>query len=159
MPVKKYIVALTEEERKILHEIINKDKHSVQKLKRAQALLLAEDSNYTDDMIAEKTCMSHCGLAQLRQRFVEEGFEATLGRKRKPGSGRSKKLGRADEARLIALVCSCKPDGKMRWSLRLLRDTWSTLPHTDAKMLSHETIRRTLKKMNLSLEWERASSL
>ena len=150
MSEKKYIVTLTEEERKILHEIINNGKHSALKLKRAQALLLAEDNNYTDAIIAKRTSMSHCGLARLRQRFVEEGFEVTL--KRKPGSGRYKKLGGADEARLIALVCSPKPEGKMRWSLRLLRDTWSTLSHTEAKIISHETIRRTLKKMNLSLD-------
>ena len=147
---KKYIVTLTEEERKILHEIINNGKHSVLKRKRAQALLLAGDSsNYTDNMIAERTSMSYIRIAKLRQRFVEEGFEVTL--KRKPGSGSSKKLGGADEARLISLVCSPKPEGRLRWSLRLLRDTWSSLSYTEAKMISHETIRRTLKKMNLSL--------
>jgi len=148
MPVKKYIVTLTGDERKILSEIISKGKHSAEKRKRAQALLLA-DENYTDDMIAERTGLSRRGLEQLRQRFVEEEFEVTLAGK--PRGHKPKKLGGKDEARLIALACSPKPDGRKHWSLRLLRDKWSTLAYTDEKNISHETIRRTLKKKSLSL--------
>ena len=148
MPAKRYIVTLTEDERKILKEIINKGKNSAEKRKRAQALLLAEE-NYTDDMIAERTGLSRRGLEQLRQRFVEEGFEVTLNGK--PRGHRSKKLGGADEARLIALVCSPKPDGRNRWSLRLLQSTWSTLAYTDVKEISHQTIHRILKKTKLNL--------
>jgi len=148
MPTKKYIVTLTEEEKEILRGIIKKGKHSAEKHKRAQALLLAEE-NYTDDMIAERTGLSRRGLEQLRQRFVEEGFEATI--EGKPRGHRPKVLGGEDEARLIALVCSPKPDGHARWSLRLLSDTWKTLAYTDVKSVSHETIRRTLKKTKLSL--------
>ena len=148
MPAKKYIVTLTKEERVVLNEIINKGKHSAEKRKRAQALLFA-DKNYTDDMIAERTGLSRRGLEQLRQRFVEEGFETTLAGK--PRGHRPKAIGGADEARLIALVCSPKPDGSTRWTLRLLADTWSTLAHTETKILSRETIRRTLKKTNLNL--------
>ena len=123
MPAKKYIVTLTADERNVLYEIINKGKHNAQKRKRAQALLLAEQA-YTDDMIAERSGMSRRGLEQLRQRFVEEGFEVTL--EGKPKGHRPKALNGADEARLIALVCSPKPEGKSRWTLRLLQDTWST---------------------------------
>jgi len=148
MPVKKYIVTLTKEEKKILSDIINKGKHSAEKRKRAQALLLAE-KNYTDDMIADRTGLSRRGLEQLRQRFVEEGFEVTLAGK--PRGHRPKALGGADEARLIALVCGPKPDGRTRWTLRLLADKWSTLAHTETKTISRETVRRTLKKTKLSL--------
>jgi len=148
MPTKKYIITLTKEETVILNEIINKGKHSAEKRKRAQALLFA-DKSYTDEMIAERTGLSRRGLEQLRQRFVEEGFETTLAGK--PRGHRPKAVGGADEARLIALVCSAKPDGSTRWTLRLLAETWSTLAHTETKTLSRETIRRTLKKTNLSL--------
>jgi len=148
MPAKKYIVTLTKEERKILNEIINKGKHSAEKRKRAQALLLAE-KNYTDDMIAERAGLSRRGLEQLRQRFVEEGFETTLAGK--PRGHKPRALNGADEARLIALVCSPKPDGRTRWTLRLLADKWSTLAHTEAKTISRETVRRTLKKTKLNL--------
>jgi transposase len=145
MPAKKYIVTLTKEEKLILNEIINKGKHSAEKRKRAQALLLA-DKNYSDEMIADRTGLSCRGLEQLRQRFVEEGFEVTLAGK--PRGHRPRALGGADEARLIALVCSQKPDGRTRWTLRLLADTWSTLAYTETKTISRETVRRTLKKRN-----------
>jgi transposase len=147
MPAKKYIVTLTKGEKEKLREIINKGRHSAERRKRAQALLLAEEK-YTDDMIAERTGLSRRGLEQLRQRFVEEGFEVTL--TGKPRGHRPKKLGGEDEARLIALACSEKPDGRTRWTLRLLRDTWSTLAYTDVKTVSYETIRRTLKKTKLN---------
>ena len=145
MPAKKYIVTLTKEERIILSDMLNKGKHSAEKRKRAQALLLAE-KNYTDEMIADRTGLSRRGLEQLRQRFVEEGFEVTLAGK--PRGHRPKALGGADEARLIALVCSQKPDGRTRWTLRLLADKWSTLAHTETKTISRETVRRALKKRN-----------
>jgi transposase len=147
MPAKKYIVTLTEDEKEILKGIINKGKHNAEKRKRAQALLLANE-NYTDDMIADRTGLSRRGLEQLRQRFVEEGFEVTVAGK--PRGHKPKKLSGEDEARLIALVCSPKPDGRARWSLRLLAETWETLAHTDTKTLSHQTIWRTLKKTSLS---------
>jgi transposase len=148
MPAKRYIVTLTKEEKKFLNDVLDKGKHSAEKRKRAQALLLA-DENYTDEMIAERTWLSRRGLEQLRQRFVEEGFETTY--EGKPRGHRPRALGGADEARLIALVCGPKPDGRTRWTLRLLRDTWSTLAHTDTKTVSHVTIRETLKKTNLNL--------
>ena len=148
MPAKKYIVTLTKEERKILNEIVNKGKHSAEKRKRASALLLAE-KNYTDDMIAERAGLSRRGLEQLRQRFVEEGFEVTI--TGKPRGHKPRALNGADEARLIALVCSPKPDGRTRWTLRLLADKWSTLAHTETKTISRETVRRTLKKTKLNL--------
>ena len=148
MPAKKYIVTLSKNEKAILNEIVNKGKHNAEKRKRAQALLLAE-RNYTDDMIADRTGLSRRGLEQLRQRFVEEGFEVTL--TGKPRGHRPKKLSGEDEARLIALVCSPKPDGRTRWTLRLLADKWSTLAHTETKTISRETVRRTLKKTKLNL--------
>ena len=148
MPAKRYIVTLSDEEKATLSEIVNKGKHSAEKRKRAQALILAEQ-NYTDDMIADRTGLSRRGLEQLRQRFVEEGFEVTLAGK--PRGHKAKALNGADEARLIALVCSPKPDGSARWTLRLLADKWSTLAHTEAKTISRETVRRTLKKTKLNL--------
>jgi hypothetical protein len=93
--------------------------------------------------------MSVRGLEQLRERFVEEGFETTLNGKRKGHRPRS--IQGEDEARLIALACGPKPEGRTRWTLRLLAETWTTLAHTDTKTVSYETIRRTLKKTKLNL--------
>jgi transposase len=148
MPAKKYIVTLAKNEKVLLSEIIHKGKQSAEKRKRAHALLLAA-GNYTDDMIADRTGLSRRGLEQLRQRFVEEGFEITL--QGKPRGHRPPAIRGKDEARLIALVCGPKPDGRARWTLRLLQDTWTTLAHTDVKTVSYETIRRTLKKTKLNL--------
>jgi transposase len=100
-------------------------------------------------MVAERTGMSCRGLEQMRQRFVEEGFEVTL--EGKPKGHRPRALQGKDEARLVALVCGPKPDGCTRWTLRLLQKTWTTLANTDTKTVSYETIRRTLKKTKLNL--------
>jgi len=80
---------------------------------------------YIDDMIAEQTELNRRGLEQLRQRFVEEWLEITL--EGKPHGHRPKVLGGEDEVRLIALVCSPKPDGHTHWSLRLLADAWKNI--------------------------------
>jgi transposase len=144
---KKYQVTLTAEERETLTGILNKGKHSARKRKRAQALLLA-DEHLTDEEIAERTGMHRRGVEELRRRFVKEGFEVTL--EGKPHGHRPRSLRGEDEARLIALVCSPKPDGYDHWSLRLIRDTWVTLEGTHTKTVSHETIRQTLKKTNLN---------
>ena len=92
MPAKKYIVTLTKEERVLLNEVLNKGKHGAGKGKRAPALLLA-DQNYTDEMIAERSGLSRCGLEQLRQRFAEEGFEVTFNGK--PRGHKRKALNRS----------------------------------------------------------------
>jgi transposase len=147
MPQKKYRVPLTEDEKKILHEIINKGKHGAQKRKRAQALLLT-DEGYTDEMIADRVGMHRRGIEDLRQRFVEEGFENTL--EGKPRGHRPRSLTEEDEAGLISLVCGPVPEGCPRWTLRLLADAWVTREHTDTQTVSRETIRRTLKKLALS---------
>jgi transposase len=141
---KKYMVTLTEEERKFLRGILNKGKQNAQKRKRAQALLLADDK-ITDEEIAERAGMHRRGIENLRQRFVEEGFEVTL--EGKPKGHRSRIIQGADEARLIALTCSKKPDGYDHWTLRLLSDTFVTL---DNKKVSYEAIRQTLKKTLLN---------
>jgi transposase len=148
MPAKKYRVTLIKEERELLGDILRKGKHDAQKRRRAQALLSA-DEGLTDSMIAERTGMPVRGLEQLRERFVEEGFEITLNGKGKGHRPRS--IQGEDEARLIALVCGPKPEGRTRWTLRLLEEKWTTLAHTETKKVSYETIRRTLKKTRLNL--------
>jgi transposase len=147
MSQKKYLVTLTEDEEKLLHDIINKGKHGAQKRKRAQALLLANEG-YTDEVIAERAGIGPRGIAFLRQRFVEDGFELTL--EGKPRGHRPRALSGEDEARLITLVCGPAPEGCARWTLRLLEDQWVILGNTDAKTVSRETIRQTLKKTRLS---------
>jgi hypothetical protein len=111
MSQKRYLVTLTEDEKKFLHDIINRGKHGAGKRKRAQALLLAHEG-YTDEIIADRASMSIRGTAYLRQRFVEEGFEAVL--EGKARGLRSRVLTGEDQARLIALVCGSAPEGCAR---------------------------------------------
>jgi transposase len=144
---KKYKVTLTEGEQAHLHEIMDKGKQGAQKRKRAQALLLANEG-YTDEVIAERVGMHYRGIEGLRQRFVEDGFETTL--EGKPRGHRPRALTGEDEARLITLICGPVPEWCARWTLRLLEDTWVSLENTDAKTVSRETIRRTLKKTRLN---------
>jgi transposase len=143
MPAKIYRVTLTKGEKRTLVDVIPKEVQKTQKWKRAQALLLAHE-NYTDETIADRTGMSRRGLEQLRHRFVEEGFKNTLEGKGKGHRPRS--IQGKDEARLVSLAYGPKPDGKTRWSLRLLTEKWAALPGTDTKTVSRETIRRTLKR-------------
>jgi transposase len=147
MAEKKYLVTLTKDEETLLRDIINKGKHTAQKRKRAQALLLAHEG-YTDEAIAERVGMHRRGIEGLRQRFVEDGFEVSLEGKER--GHRPRVLSGEDEARLVALVCGPAPEGYARWTMRLLADRWVTLEYTDAKTVSRETIRRTLKKTRLS---------
>jgi transposase len=149
MSQKRYLVTLTEDEKKFLHDIINRGKQWTGKRKRAQALLLAHEG-YTDEIIADRTSMSIRGTAYLRQRFMEEGFEAAL--EGKARGHRPRALTGEDEARLIALVCGPAPEGYARWTLRLLADTWVTLENTGTKTVSRETIRQTLKKTKLNTD-------
>jgi hypothetical protein len=143
-----YRVTLSSDEVSQLQDIIHKGKHSAQKRKRAQALLMANEQAFDKDIIGALG-MHRRGIEDLRRRFVEEGFEVTLNGKTR--GHRNHSLTGEDEARLIALACEKKPDGVRHWSLRLLQERWATLENTDTKTVSHETIRKTLKKANLSL--------
>jgi hypothetical protein len=137
MAEKEYRVTLTEAEREHLSSIINRGNHNAQKRKRAQALLLA-DQGYIDEVIAERVGMYRRGIEGIRQRFVEEGFEATVeGRER---GHRRRSIQGEDEARLIALVCGPVPEGYAHRTLRLIRDRRVTLENTDTKEVSHEPI-------------------
>ena len=84
-------------------------------------------------------------MGNLRQRFVEYGFEAALGRKKRATPPRTKALDGRQEARLIALRCSAPPAGYAKWTLQLLADKLVELQVVDS--ISRETIRQTLKKM------------
>lgn len=142
--IKKYLVSLTNEEIEELKGILNKGKHSAQKRKRAQALLLAHEGK-KDQEIASTVGMHRRGVEQMRQRFVEEGYETTLNGK--THAHRPCFIDGEDEARLIALACEEKPDGVHHWSLRYLSEKFVTL---EGRKVSYETIRRTLKKTKLN---------
>lgn len=149
---KKYRVRLSGEERKHLEKLVRQGKAHARKLLYARILLKADEGGpaWTDERMAEAFEVSVATVARERRRYCEEGLEVALLPKKKPGRRPRRRVldGRA-EAYLIALACSNAPEGRDHWPLRLLADRMVELGYVES--LSYETVRRTLKKTNLSL--------
>ena len=152
MPAKIYKVTLTNEERTELTALVSKGKGNVRRLRRAQMLLLADENRpggaWKDADIAEALSAHARTVERTREKCVQAGVEAALNHTR-PQKRRSKVLDGEAEARLIQLACTEAPDGHERWSLQLLADKLIELEVVET--VSRETVRTTLKKMNLSL--------
>ena len=149
---KKYVVTLTDEERQLLRAMVSRGKAAARKLMHAGILLKADSfeggPGWYDSAIAEGLDVGRATVERVRKEFVEDGLEAALER-RKPNRQYLRKLDGDGEAHLIALACSQAPEGRSRWTLRLLADRMVALEYVDH--LSYETVRDVLKKMNLSL--------
>jgi len=145
MPAAKYIVELTAEEREQLLAIIGRGKTAARRITRARILLKA-DERLTDEQIAGALTIGSATVGRVRQRFVEEGLENAL--KERPRAAKARKLSAKQEARLIAVACSTAPEGRARWTLRLLANKVVELGF--AESYSHEQVRRLLKKQSLS---------
>lgn len=147
---KRYRVTLTESERGDLQKLVSVGKTAAQKLVRARILLLADQaeggSSKSDPEIVEALGCGRASVERIRKRFVEEGLEAALCPKPSQRVYERKMDGKA-EAHLIALACGAPPDGRSRWTLRLLSDRMVVLEHVES--LSFETVRRVLKKNEL----------
>lgn len=144
----KYLVTLTEEQRQHLEKLTSSGTCSARQMKRAQILLKSDGrANWSYEQIAEAFDVSMVTIAKVRKAFVEHGLEAALQRK-KPERTYAHRLDGEGEAHLIALACSQPPPGRQQWSLRLLRDRFVELGYVES--ISHETIRRTLKKTSSS---------
>lgn len=140
---KKYIVELSEAERALLREVAKRLKGSSQKVKRANILLKA-DAGWTDARIAEALDCRTKTVENVRQRFVECGFDVTLEGKQRETPPREKLLDGKQEAAIIALRLGKPPAGYGKWTLRLLARKVVELEIVDA--VSYQTVRRTLKK-------------
>lgn len=148
---KRYKVTLTKEERGSLRDLISKGKGSAPKLTRARILLKADESpkgpGWSDERIGDAVDVSVPTIERTRQKFVEEGLEEALNRKKQAQPSHQKFDGRK-EAHLITLACSEAPEGRERWTLQLLADKMVKLKHF--KSISYEAVRQTLKKTKLS---------
>jgi transposase len=151
---KKYLVELSEQERVYLHKLISSGSAPARKLNRARILLKTDIGNHaeaqalSDRQIAQMLDTSIATVQRARERFYEGGLEAALERS-KPDRVYKRSLEGRAEAHLIALACSEPPRGRDRWSFRLLADKAVELGFVES--ISHETVRKTLKKTNLSL--------
>jgi len=145
----KYLVELNEEQRQQLEKLTSSGKVPARQMKRAQILLKSDlEANWSYEQIAEAFNVSAVTIATVRKTFVEQGLEVALQRK-KPERAYEHSLDGEGEAHLIALACSQPPTGRKHWSLRLLQSRFVKLGYADS--ISHETIRRVLKKKNSSL--------
>ena len=155
--MKKFIVTLTEEERDMLTELTSKGKHRSQKILNSLILLACDEGEHQrrrskNEDISRVLNTSMRKIDRVKKRFVLDGLDVALhGRK---GSRVYVKKADGDfEAHLVALSCSKAPEGFARWTLRLLADKVVELDYIDS--ISHETVRRVLKKTNLNLGCEK----
>jgi transposase len=148
----RYIVELTSEERSELQQLLRKGKVAAYKQRHARILLLADQGpsgkgRMSNSAIAKTVNCGTATVERIGKRFVLEGFQAALGRKNRTNYPRQ--IDGDAEAHLIALACSSPPEGRQRWTLRLLADKMVELQVVEH--CSKDTIHRTLKKTNLSL--------
>jgi hypothetical protein len=153
MTHKHYIVKLTAEERVRLEGMLKKGKHPAAMLTKIRILLKADADHpaggWTDAAICEALSLQKNRPEVIRQRFVEEGLERVLTRKKREISPTPRIFDGEKEARLIQLACSTPPEGRARWTLELLAEKVVELKIVDAA--SDSTVYQTLKKTNLNL--------
>ena len=147
---KKYIVRLTDAEREVLNQLLTQRRVACQKVRRAHMLLKADVNGpkWTDARIADAFDCSRKTVENVRERLVTEGFENTLDGKPKRRT-RGKVLDGEQEAKIIAMRLGRPPAGFANWTLRLLANQAVTLEIVES--VSHETLRRTLKKTTTRL--------
>lgn len=140
---KRYLVTLTDEERQSLRDLVSRGKTAARAIGHARVLLKADVAEDCDDEEISQACdVSIRTVERVRQRFVEDGLEAALRPPRVPRPPR--KLDGEVEAHLVALACSDPPEGRARWTVRLLAQKLVELGHVDS--ISHESVRTALKK-------------
>ena len=142
---KKYVITLSEPERLQLRTLIRKGHASARVLARARVLLLADERS-TDEEIAAAVHIGTTTIERLRRRYTQEGLEATLHDRPRPGA--KPKLDGKQEALLVALSCSEPPDERPHWTMQLLADRLVAIGAVDT--ISDETVRRVLKKTSSS---------
>lgn len=148
----RYRIHLTREEVSELQAIIKKGSHTAQSFKVAYILLNCDEGEYSDKATNEEIRkilkVSDRTIDRTKKRFIEEGLDMVL--ERRPTTREyDRKIDGDLEARLIALCCGEPPEGRSRWSLRLLAERMVELDYVDN--ISHVSVGEILKKTNLSL--------
>jgi hypothetical protein len=143
---KKYVVRLSDEERGLLEDLVSKGQAAAQKIKHANVLLKvdAEGANWSDAQAAEAFGCAPRTVFSIRERFVEQGFEAALSRKQRERPSCEPLLDGEKQARLVQIACSEPPPGYARWTLNLLAGKLVELDVVES--ISAPTVMRALKK-------------
>lgn len=139
-------VKLKPKERKELKQFISKGTEKARKITRCRILLMANEGK-TDTHIMEALKIARNTVRTVRSRYAQEGLEAAINEQPRPGA--PKKFTGRQRAKITAIACSKPPEGRSRWTLRLIADEVVELKMIDD--ISHQTVKRILKKTNLSL--------
>jgi hypothetical protein len=151
MPTKKYTIDLSTEERNLLNKIIKTGTSTARTILRANILLASDvraGKSFTTAEIATLFQTTSTTVQNARTAYAKNCLESVLYRKKRATPPVPAKVGGEVEAHIIALCCTNPPKGYARWSVRLLADKCVELGFVDS--ISHMTVSRTLKKMNLS---------
>ena len=148
--MRKFVVRLDADEREGLQRFVRAGKAAAYKIRHAHMLLMADANGpgWADEQIAEGLGVSIGQIEHLRKGFVEHGIDSCLERKKQERPSVAPKFDGETEAKLIALACGTAPDGRERWSLRLLADRAVELRIVEST--SHETVRQVLQKTRSS---------
>lgn len=140
---KKDIIKLKKKDQKILEQLVIKGSQKARTITRSRILLMSNDGK-TDTQIIEALNVARNTIRTVRYRYVHDGLETAINEQQRPGAP-NKFTGR-DKAKITAIACSQPPDGRNRWTLRLIADTMVELNMVDD--ISHQTVKRVLKKTN-----------
>lgn len=152
MPSVKYIIELSDADRKVLTDLVGKGTSPAKAILRANILLASDRNNAKHMTVAEIAAAYHTTpttVQNVRTSYATNGLEATVKRKKRATPPVPPKVTGDVEAHIIALACGKPPEGYQKWTLRLLANTCVELNY--AESLSHVTVSRILKKTNLSL--------
>ena len=152
MPAK-HVICLSDEQRHRLDQLTRAGRHHARSIQHARILLLTDAADddrpaWSDEKIADALDCGTATVARVRKRFLADGLDEAL-RARKTAPGRPPKIDGIAEAHLVALACSSPPEGRARWSLRLLCDRFVELTVREGHLagpVSYETVRQVLKK-------------
>ncbi len=139
-------VKLKPKDRKLVKQLISKGTEKARKITRCRILLLAHEGQ-SDPQIMEALKVARNTIRSVRWRYVQEGLEAAINERPRPGA--PKKFTGRQKVKITAIACSEPPEGRSRWTLRLIADRVVELEMVDN--ISHQTVKRILKKTNLSL--------
>jgi len=143
---KRIRIQLKDKDRKRLKAIISKGREKARKITRCRILLLS-DKKEPNSRIAKVLDIALLTIRRIQQRYVEDGMNAAI--EERPRSGKPPKFSGKQQAKITALACSTPPEGRSRWTLRLLADKVVELKLVND--ISYKTVGEILKKMNLSL--------
>lgn len=149
--MKKHSIVLNEEQRQQVEQIIGSGTAPARKMMHAHVLLKIDSGpkgpDWSDQQLHEAFGVGEATIWRIRRRFLEQGLSDALERRPQPERPEKRKINGVHEAHLIALCCGPQPEGRAKWSMRLLADRFVQIGEVEE--VSYETVRRTLWKNKL----------